>query len=280
MGHGGQTMFCQNCGSQVDGAFCANCGKSVNQPPALSQGGPINPPGAAASSSGSKIILIIVGVFLAIGLLGAAALMYVGHKVRQVASDYGINPGSTTPIGRPHSYNACDLLSKDEASQILGTPIASSKVNGTGVTSRCDFYPAKQGNSDDIASAVDSLKKIGDQPDSPQKASQVQDALTKMAKSASTDPDMAILTINVNGRDGRSNMAGFAGAYRIMAGITKQSGMKASEDISGIGDRAVLGAIGNMMFLKGDTSVELAGPAVLGSKDAAIALARRIASRL
>jgi hypothetical protein len=274
-------MFCQSCGTQVNGAFCANCGKSISQAPAPAQGGPVAaPPGAVASSAGTKIILIIVGVFVAFGILGSVALMYVGHKVKQVASDYGIDASSTTPVGRPHSYNACDLLSKDEASQILGTPIASSKVNGTGVTSSCDFYPAKSGNPDDIASAVDSLKKIGDQPDSPQKAGQVQDALTRMAKGAITDQSAPILTINVNGRDGRSNMAAFAGAYRIMAGITKQTGMKTSEDLSGIGDRAVLGAIGNMMFLKGDTSVELAGPAVLGSKDAAIGLARRIASRL
>jgi hypothetical protein len=273
-------MFCPNCGSQVNGAFCANCGKSVSQPPAPSQGVPIAAPAATASSSGAKIVLIIVGVLVAFGLLGTVALMYVGHKVKQVASDYGLDPGSTTPVGRPHSYNACDLLSKDEASQILGTPIASSTVRGTGVTSSCDYYPAKSGNSDDIASAADSLKKIGNQPDSPEKAGQVQDALTRMAKSASTDQSVPVLTINVNGRDGRSNMAGFAGAYRIMAGITKQSGIKASEDLSGIGDRAVLGAIGNMMFLKGDTSVELGGPAILGSKDAAIALARKIAGRL
>jgi hypothetical protein len=271
-------MFCPNCGTQVNGAFCANCGRPVSQPPAPSQGGPIAPP--AASSSGAKIILIIVGVLVAFGILGTVALMYVGHKVKQVASDYGIDTSSIAPRGRPHSYNACDLLSKDEASEILGTPIASTKVNGTGFTSSCNYYPVKSGNSDDVASAVDRLKKLGDQPDSPQKAGEVQDALTKMAKSAITDQDAPILIINVNGRDGRSNMAGFASAYRIMAGITKQSGMKASEDLSGIGDRAVLGAIGNMMFLKGDTSVELSGAAVLGSKDTAIALGRKIASRL
>ena len=237
-------------------------------------------PAAAASSSGAKIVLIIVGVLVVIGILGTMALMYVGHKVRQVASDYGVDTSSTERRGPARHYNACDLLSKDEASQILGTPIASVTVKGTGVISSCDYYPAKSGNPDDISNAVDSLKKIGDQPDSPQKAGQVQDAFTKMARSAITDQSAPILTINVNGSDGRSNMAGFAGAYRIMAGITKQTGMKTSEDLSGIGDRAVLGAIGNMMFLKGDTSVELAGAAVLGSKDTAVALARRIVGRL
>jgi hypothetical protein len=235
---------------------------------------------AAASSSGSKIILIIVGVFVAIGLLGTAALMYVGHKVKQVASEYGVDTSSTERRGPAHSYNACDLLSKDEASQILGTPIASSKLNGQGVTSTCDYFPAQGGSSDDIASAADRFKQIGNQPDSPEKVGQLQDALTRIAKSASTDPSVSVLTINVNGRDGRSNMAGFAGAYRLIGGLTKQSGMKTSEDLSGIGDRAIFGAIGNMMFLKGDTSVELAGPAVLGSKDATITMARKIASRL
>src|SRR5579872_2077912 len=130
-------MFCPNCGTQVNGAFCANCGRSVNQPSASSPPSPspapppparpmVAPaPAAAASSSGAKIVLIIVGVLVVIGILGTMALMYVGHKVRQVASDYGVDTSSTERRGPARHYNACDLLSKDEASQILGTPIAS-----------------------------------------------------------------------------------------------------------------------------------------------------------
>jgi hypothetical protein len=276
-------MFCPNCGTQVNGAFCPTCGKSVTPPAASSPSspspaGPLPP--AATSSSGSKIILIIVGIFLAIGMLGAVALMYVGHKVKQVASEYGVDTSSTERRGPARSYNACDLMSKDEASQILGTPIASTKLNGQGVTSTCDYFPVQGGNPDDIAAAADRFKQIGNLPDSPQKNGQLQDALTRIAKSASTDPSVSVLTIKVDGRDGRSNMAGFAGAYRLLGGITKQSGLKASEELTGIGDRATLGAIGNMMFLKGDTSVELGGAAVLGSRDSMIAMARKIAGRI
>lgn len=275
-------MFCPYCGSHVSSAFCPNCGRPLGKPT------PSPDPSATAVSStlppatsGSGLLFSVVGSLIVLGLIAAMAAMYVGHKVKQVASEYGVNLSSRSRerIGAAHSYDACALLSKDEAAEILGTEIAHVKPGDRGIVSRCEFYPAKA-SDEDISGAVDRLKQLGNQPDSPQKNGEVQDALTKMARGAITDPSSPILTIAVDGRSGRSNMTSFAGAYRIISGVTKGSGIKAAEDLSGIGDRAVLGGVGNMMFLKGDTSVELDGPAVLGSKDKAIALARRIAARL
>lgn len=284
-------MFCPNCGSSVSGAFCSKCGRQITTtspsaaspspaPPSPASNATVSPP-LPPGSSGSKIIFTVVGVLVALGLLGMVAAVYVGHKVKQVASEYGVDLSSRSSeqIGRAHSYDACALLSKDEAAQILGTPIASVKLGGRGITSRCEFYPASA-SADDVSGAIDRLKELGNQPDSAKKNGEVQDAISRMARGAITDPSSPILTIAVDGRSGRSNMTSFAGAYRILSGVTKGSGIKAAEDISGIGDRAVLGAVGNMMFLKGDTSVELDGPAVLGSKDKATALAQRIVSRL
>jgi hypothetical protein len=74
--------------------FCTKCGKSVTTAATSSSTAtgaaraPIYPPSAVppSSSGGSnalKIVLVIVGVFVLIGILAASALMYTAHRLKQ-----------------------------------------------------------------------------------------------------------------------------------------------------------------------------------------------------
>lgn len=91
--------FCTNCGSTMDATahFCPRCGKAANPAattsaaaaaaPAQSYtpGAPQTytpPPPSAGSSNVLKIILGGIAVFVVIGILCTAAMLYVVHKVR------------------------------------------------------------------------------------------------------------------------------------------------------------------------------------------------------
>lgn len=309
--------FCGNCGSPAGAhtAFCPQCGARLGKnaaepapapappqpppppppaysappaygqapPPAYTQGPP--PPSAGKSGSGLKILLAVVAIFVFFGIAAIGVLFYVGHRVKRAveekAAAYGVEipSGSTERSGIVRTYAACSLASNEEVGEALGIRIAKSEQRGHGVTSQCDYYPAAALGDQAVSDQVDKLKQLSNQPDSSDKSAATQNALSNLAKATMTDPSAPVVTVEVNG-DGRDGMAGFAGAMRLMSGLAKNAGIKASEDLSGIGDRAVLGVTGQMMFLKGNTSVQLSGPGILGSKNGAVALARKIAPRI
>ncbi len=97
--------FCTTCGSQMDANahFCTKCGKAVTpagaapvataaatgtaSAPAPSAPVQTYPPQAAAPPSGGtsalKIVLIILGIFVFIGILSAAGLVYTAYRVKK-----------------------------------------------------------------------------------------------------------------------------------------------------------------------------------------------------
>jgi hypothetical protein len=94
--------FCTSCGSPVEESikFCPKCGVQLGTPPAPApaagpapapasgtMGGPVAAPAPTRKGgSGMKIILIIVAVFLVLGILGAAAGIYLVYRTRQKVS--------------------------------------------------------------------------------------------------------------------------------------------------------------------------------------------------
>ena len=82
--------FCTNCGANVNSSFCAQCGKPVGGAqqavPASSQPAnvPVGP--VAQSKKISPIVWIVVGLVgfcVLVGVVVAAAGLFVAHKVRQ-----------------------------------------------------------------------------------------------------------------------------------------------------------------------------------------------------
>jgi hypothetical protein len=116
--------FCTNCGANMDANahFCTKCGKSVI--PAAAPGATSAPaqaytppastytPQPATSSGGGgamKAILIVVGVFVVIGCVSLAALVFVAHRVKTKmrngihVTENGDNTVVETPFGRASS---------------------------------------------------------------------------------------------------------------------------------------------------------------------------------
>jgi flagellar basal body-associated protein FliL len=124
--------FCNSCGATLDGGakFCNKCG--TTQPGAAS----VTPvftgsPATAPKNSGAlKIILIVVAVVVGLGILGIAAVSFVGYRIAKhsrVHNENG-NVRVETPFGTVNT-----TTNPDEAARNLGVDVypGAEVVNGT-----------------------------------------------------------------------------------------------------------------------------------------------------
>ncbi|HKD03771.1 MAG TPA: zinc-ribbon domain-containing protein [Terriglobales bacterium] len=137
--------FCVSCGSALgEGArFCPKCGTAVESetvmaPPLVNApaptAGPI--PRGGGSNTAVKVIFVILGVIMFIGLLGLGTCFYLGYRVKQKAGQISREMGADAPryTGR---REPCAMLSTAEASKALGQPVAS--VEQMGITT-CEYH--------------------------------------------------------------------------------------------------------------------------------------------
>ena len=148
--------FCVNCGNPMaEGArFCTTCGSAVPgqsaQSPTAPSAQPAQPygappaqgapppvasyppaaPTAPASSSGLKILFIVLAVFAFLGLLAAGSCFYVAYRVRQKAHEYKAEMGGNMPA-YTGNRDACSKLTRSEASAALGQPVTSVESQGS-----------------------------------------------------------------------------------------------------------------------------------------------------
>src|SRR5690242_14912540 len=117
--------FCNACGATLDGGakFCTKCGATQPVGKAASAGLSSAPPVAAPmasaprSNSGLKIILIVVAVIVGLGILGVAAVSFIGYRIAthsRVRNQDG-NVRVETPFGTVQSST-----DPDEAARNLG----------------------------------------------------------------------------------------------------------------------------------------------------------------
>lgn len=96
--------FCTACGANVEpsAGACPRCGAATGVPQAQAQPS-AGTPAAPAGSSAVKIILIVFGVIILAGVLGAAVIGYIGYRF---ARDTRVTTGPEgetrveTPFGR------------------------------------------------------------------------------------------------------------------------------------------------------------------------------------
>lgn len=174
--------FCTKCGATInrDNAFCTKCGAPVGAavstpaaPPAsfapasnASAATAYAAPAAVPAKSGAsplKIILIIVAVFVGLGILSVAGLMFGIWRVSKAVhvSNNGGGVTLTTPSGTMTAGNAGTVSSSDlgvdiypGATQQQGA-VRVSTPNGTAITAAyttndsldkvVDFYKGKLG---------------------------------------------------------------------------------------------------------------------------------------
>ena len=158
--------FCNSCGATLaEGTkFCSKCGSAITGNPAV-----VSPPPAAAvspasggSSSALKIVLIIVGVIVLIGILGIASISFFAYRIARHSrvSQHGDNVKVETPFGTVESSKDPEQAAKDLGIDIYpGAEVqkngASSATfgnihtvtaffeSGDSVNKICDFYKSR-----------------------------------------------------------------------------------------------------------------------------------------
>src|SRR5882724_202303 len=145
--------FCPQCGAPAGGAFCSKCGQPMGSAPQQAPAVPVPPPQQAAvvaapavaksSNTLLKVILVVLGLFFVMGVVGMMGVWYVATKVRDKAREYGFNDsvtamrqGAARSMGE--SRDGCKLLSPNEAASMLGKTIARTVTATSG--EGCSYF--------------------------------------------------------------------------------------------------------------------------------------------
>lgn len=224
------------------------------------------PPPAQSGSSAGKIIVIIIGALLFMGLLGTVGLFYVGYKAKQkfeqVVKEEWLEKDDKRPTAPAKPIDdMCSLLSADDAAAILDVKIVRAENRGKG---GCAYF-TEQATESKHDEGSDEARKV----------------LEQIGKRLPDDLSGAAAVVNVT-PGGRQQWTGIRVATRMleMVGVSGDKKTKVMEDVPGLGDRAVSFAGGTLiMVLKDDY---LANIAIFATADQEkrVEFARRVVSKL
>ena len=252
-------------------------------------------PPAAKSGAGLKILFVVLGILALMGMLAVGGVWYAWHKTKQIAASNGIdlNSFSETRSGPVRWYDACDLLTKGDLSQILNLNVERAEGSGKSSHSTCRYYSsgAQQRAEDEAAVSKKKLEdesKAGDaNVDQAEKVRDVGNLLRGITGAAGAASNGPMLTIEVESGNAKAAMTAFKLAMGLTGAAMKSQGGTGGapnllrEDVKGVGDEAMFGPLLSLsMFRKGDVSVQIDGRLLPGGRDAQIAIAKRIFSKL
>lgn len=285
---------CTNCGSPLapGSTFCTHCGARAAAPaPQPPAGQPPQPPRAyppppAAKGSGiGKILLIIGGVFVLLGILAIGGLVLTGFwvkkKVETAAERMGVTE-APAPKGRARRVaDVCALLSAAEAARATGLAIERAESRGD----ECRYFgSAAQAAEKGQQQAQEAMRKMREnKAASDQEAARaLEDLMKGLAAGGQASEQGPLFQIGVKyGEEARQEETGYRTAMGMMGAITgAKEGTSKPTGLEGVGDRAYLAPLATGLFMmKGDAWVEISGPG-LPSREALIALARAVAGKL
>jgi hypothetical protein len=256
------------------------------------------PPPAAKSGGGWKILIAVLAILGILGALAIAGVWYAVHtvkqEVKQAAASQGIDLSAITEThrGPVRTFDACALLTKEDLSQILSLPVERAEGSGTSATSSCEYYSSQaqqRGEQEALAAA----KKMEGHKTSDNAAEQAQgvrdfgDLVRGITGAVGAMNNAPILSITIESADPKALVAGFkTGMAGVGAGIQNQLGSGGApnlvtEDAPGVGDEGIFAPLfGNSVFRKGDVAVFIYGRRLPGGREAQIAIAKRIFSKL
>src|SRR6058998_2642417 len=118
-----------------------------------------------------KVLIIAAVLFVVMGIMGTAGLVYVGYRVknriekeaaalRQDAtrpSPAAISAAAEAPGRR---LEACSLLSKEEASQILGLAVERVQAKEGRGASTCQYFVKARSQQERMTSVADTFKAL------------------------------------------------------------------------------------------------------------------------
>jgi hypothetical protein len=310
--------FCGNCGSPLDGksSFCQQCGTAVagggNQPPPSPSPAYAAPIVAAKKgNSALKIVVILLCCLFVGGMAVVGGLYYVAHRVKQTvmekARENGVDLSSLGSSETDASANrrlpkACELLSKEEVSRLLGEPIERAKAKG----SDCEYYgPA--GLSAKLAEEETSEEvKRAQTPgaDAQKSALALQRMLNRVgAQAGNTEAgptgsagELPLLVLGVS-PNGKSTMNALALTKGIFGAASKAVGGQQGEKVHGaaeksgadvfvgkdvpdLGDKAMWTPGSGLYVLQGNTLIKVNPGVFPGFSAKAMAVARAVLPKL
>jgi hypothetical protein len=253
---------------------------------------------AAKSGAGLKILFVVLAIIGLMAVLAVGGVWYAIHRVKQAAANNGINLSdfSETRRGPAQRYDACDLLTKEDLSQILNLNVERAEGSGKSTHSTCRYYSsgAQQRAQDEAAAAkkkIEEESKAGTQVDEAQKVRDVGNMIRGITGAAGAAGNVPMLSIEVESENAKAVTTAFKLAMGVTGGlINAQAAHDGStpaapnlmrEDVKGVGDEAMFGPLLSLsMFRKGDVAVQIDGRLLPGGREAQIAIVKRIFSKL
>ena len=291
-------MFCVACGAPLTGPaeFCGKCGVRAGQAPYV---GPAAAPVSPKPSGGSalKIVLIVVGVLFVFGVLAVGGIYYTARSYVKLAENVtGVNAGDVVNSireaanhpaerGSGPKRDGCALLSKDEASAILGLEVerVDGKPNEQESGEHCDYF-VKPGtieeNTEKLKQAADAIPK-----DAKTNADQLPPGAIDMIKAmhrgvieGARNGEAPYFAFTVERENGKIACSAFRLADRLGGGAIMDG---ANPEPLRVGDQAVMGmGDSRLCVVQGAAAITLDLSQVTGARAKGVALAKTMLSRL
>ena len=241
-----------------------------------------------------KILFGVLGAFALLAMLLIGLFWYAAHKVKQIASNNGIDLNGITEThhGPGRRVDACELLTKEDLSQILSLTVERADGTGTSTHSSCHYFAsgaAQRAQEEAIAAKkkLEEESKAGSNVDDAQKLRDVGTLVRGITGAAGAAQDGALLSIEVDTESGKANMTAFKIAMGLTGAAMKSQGGSGgapnivTEKVEGVGDEAMFGPLLSLsMFRKGNVSLQIDGRLLPGGREAQIAIAKRVLSKL
>ena len=244
-----------------------------------------------------KVLIIAAVLFVVMGIIATAGLLYVGYRVKNRIEREAAarrhdtsrpSPGSVAAAVAPVRHVvACSLLSKEEASQILGVAVERTQAKEASGQSTCQYFAkarSQQEKMASVANAFGAIAKGGATQEPDVKANEAykigrqtgMDDLVKGIGGLAAPADAPYLTVTVSWENARQAMSILKSTIAV-----NSAGVKTTEDLAGIGEEALMGPVDSFLaFVKGQTEVQIDLSQIPKGRDKGVAIARTISPRL
>jgi hypothetical protein len=236
------------------------------------------------SGGAGKFLLIVVAVLVLLVVMTVASIAYGIHKVRGVIARMEGSPGAShSSPTLAFGGQACDLLTAEEAGQVLNITITRISAANDGSQPGCSYFTTADAFAQLQRRAESEARRetaeANQQPSSnPQNLPELMkhtkelEGVVKTFALSQAAQNGRVFSFTVNPNFGRGSWTATRAAMSVVPGF---------EDVSGVGDRAMVGSFGHALYvLKGDTMVQLDLTFVPDSRTTGVQLGRRIASHL
>ena len=238
------------------------------------------------------VVLACLGL---LGVLAIGSLWYIAHRVKNAviekAQENGVDlrsivPPDKTSHNRHKTHKPCDLLSKEEASSLLGEPIVRSEFRDAACVYNGPAGLAAQLAQENAAKTFKQLQT----PSSKIGGMEVASAVEQLAGSMGAGQDgnggeMPMLMLAVDD-DGKPQMTALNASNAIFSGIFnaadpehKAQGLTSAQ-IKGLGDQAVRIPKLGLNVLQGETIVRVIPGPIPDADAKTIDIARVVLKKL